>query len=231
MCGYSCGKLDGSRTNKRELTLSGNIGDMNYLKRSTTKIASTKPNKCADLKVMRRISNGDGETALPLPAVGDFRDGGVVFWVNPSDLNHGLVCAIEDVSSAIQWYNGGYIPTGATGLVMGAGQSSTNAIIAAQGGIEEAYAAGVARTYKGDRCYNDWFLPSKEEFEEMAANVATINYVSLANGGSSKDCKSGVYWTSTEFNSTLAHFFGFLNGNARYSSKKLTYSIRTIRAF
>ena len=204
---------------------------MNYVKRSTWKTASTKPNKCANLQVIRGVSFGDGETPLSPPVVGNFRDGGVVFWINPSDPNHGLVCAIEDVSSSIQWYNGGYLHTGATGLAIGAGLASTKAIVAAQGGIEKAYAAGLAGAYRGTGGYTDWFLPSKEEFEEMAANVAIINNVSLTYGGSAMDGLSGVYWTSTEYNSTLAYFFGFLNGNARYSSKNLTYSIRAIRAF
>ena len=35
--------------------------------------------------------------------VGDFRDGGVVFWVDPLDNTHGLICDFRDYLSPVQW--------------------------------------------------------------------------------------------------------------------------------
>src|SRR5690554_5634345 len=40
-------------------------------------------------------------------SVGDFAQGGIVFWVDETG-QHGLVCAKEDQSTGIQWYNGSY---------------------------------------------------------------------------------------------------------------------------
>jgi hypothetical protein len=58
---------------------------------------------------------------------------------------HGLVCAIKDQSSGIQWYNGSNIRTGAIGIAVGTGSDNTNAIISEQGAIETEYAAGLAK--------------------------------------------------------------------------------------
>ena len=41
--------------------------------------------------------------ALEPAAVGDLRVGGVVFWVDPADNTHGLVCALSDFASLRQW--------------------------------------------------------------------------------------------------------------------------------
>ena len=35
--------------------------------------------------------------------VGDIRAGGVVFWVDPSDNRHGLVAAMSDYATSVQW--------------------------------------------------------------------------------------------------------------------------------
>ena len=74
--------------------------------------------------------------AIKPPQVGDFRDGGVVFYIapTPTDLNGdgdpdiGLVCAVEDQSSGIKWDNNGTdttFATGANGVGIGTGSSNT----------------------------------------------------------------------------------------------------------
>ena len=63
-------------------------------------------------------------TALEPLTIGDFRDGGVVFWLNGS--GGGLVCAVSDQSTGIQWYNGSNRTTGATATAIGTGQANTN---------------------------------------------------------------------------------------------------------
>jgi hypothetical protein len=165
----------------------------------------------------------------PPPVIGDFRDGGVVFWVDPADNTHGLVCAIEDQSGGIWWYNGSLITTGATGTAIGKGSTNTTAIIANQGPVATSYAAGLARDYDGGG-YTDWFLPSKDELNEMYLNKATINSTAAANIGSS--FATATYWSSTENDSEGASVQYFGNGFQSNSNKESTVSIvRAVRAF
>jgi hypothetical protein len=168
------------------------------------------------------------EAQIPSAAIGDFRVGGVVFWVDPTDNTHGLVCAIENQSVGIQWYNGSNIITGATGTAIGTGSANTTAIIANQGASETAYAAGLARAYRGGG-YTDWFLPSKDELNQMFLNQTTINNTATTNGGS--NFSINYQWSSTEYDSTRA-FMQFFNGGAQGElSKSGTYHVRAVRAF
>jgi hypothetical protein len=164
-----------------------------------------------------------------IPAsVGDFRAGGVVFWVDPLDNTRGLVCAIEDQSSGIQWYNGSSTTTGATGTAIGSGSTNTTAIIANQGLAETSYAAGLARDYNGGG-YTDWFLPSKGEITEMYHNKATLETVI---GFSAFDTH---YWTSTESASNLAwvqYFQNIFNGaQGEIFKYNASMKVRAVRAF
>jgi hypothetical protein len=167
-------------------------------------------------------------TAIEPATIGDLRAGGVVFWVNPSDNKHGLVCAIEDQSTGIQWYNGNYTTTGATGITIGTGSANTTKIIASQGATETAYAAGLARAYGGGG-YTDWFLPSKDELNQMYENKAMINSTATANSGS--NFTNNYYWSSTEYGSNVAWVQSFNNGYQFSNGKNNLYNVRAVRAF
>ena len=58
----------------------------------------------------------------PTIAIGDFHEGGVVFWLDGS--GGGLICTVNDLDggSGMPWYNGSYIVTGATATEIGTGQ-------------------------------------------------------------------------------------------------------------
>jgi hypothetical protein len=169
-------------------------------------------------------------TAFEPATVGDFRAGGVVFWVDPTDNTHGLVCAIADQSAGILWYNGSYTTTGATATGIGTGAANTTAIIASQGATETNYAAGLARAYTGGG-YTDWFLPSKDELNEMYINKAAINTTTTANGGAV--FANNYYWSSTEndFGNSNAWDQNFTNGLQYGTIKYATEYVRAVRAF
>ena len=153
----------------------------------------------------------------------------MVFWVDPADNTHGLVCAIEDQSGGIRWYNGSLITIGTTGTAIGTGSTNTTAIIANQGPVAISYAAGLARDYDGGG-YTDWSLPSKDELNEMYLNKATINSTAAANSGS--NFVTAVYWSSTEIDNggASAQYFG--NGYQSNSNKNSTVNmVRAVRAF
>ena len=68
--------------------------------------------------------------------------------------------------------------------------------------------------------FRDWRMPTKYELSEMFLQRVAI-------GGFS----SSGYWSSTEFNGSLAWNFFFSNGDSNLDSKISTLSVRAIRAF
>lgn len=61
-----------------------------------------------------------------------------------------------------------------------------------------------------------WRLPTREELTDMYKYKEDLEL---------KD----FYWSSTEYNSAYALFFGFNNGNEGHSSKHTTLSVRAVR--
>lgn len=151
---------------------------------------------------------------IETPDIGDSYGGGILFYLDGN--GGGLIAAPSDQSTGIQWYNGSYITIGATGTSIGTGQSNTNAIIAAQGAGSYAAQLCADLVLNG---YDDWFLPSKDELNQMYMNRAVIG------GFSTSD-----YWSSSEYDGYDAWLHYFDNG-ARYDVKKdRTVYVRAIRA-
>jgi hypothetical protein len=149
----------------------------------------------------------------------------VVFWVDPNDNTKGLVCALQDQGTGIQWYNGSYVTTNATATAIGTGAANTTTIIGVQGGTATDYAAGLARAYAGGG-HTDWFLPSKEELNEMYEKKATLEaatgFTAFGNG----------YWSSTEYNVQTVWTNYFPTNNQRPFNKVYTNAlVRAVRAF
>jgi hypothetical protein len=166
-------------------------------------------------------------TSDQVPTIGQYFQGGIVAYILVSgdpgyDANtqHGLIAATSDQSTGIQWSNGSFTTTGATGTAIGTGLSNTNTIISSQGPTATSYAAGLARAYKGGG-YTDWYLPSKNELAKLYAMKL------LGFGGFA----SGLYWSSSEDDNLLAWLQYFGNGVQYRASKDYTYYVRAIRAF
>jgi hypothetical protein len=160
--------------------------------------------------------------------VGDASGGGIVAYIyqlgDPGYIagqTHGLIVSSGDVNTmGIQWWNGNYVATGATGTALGTGSANTDAIISAQGATATSYAAGLARAYTGGG-HNDWYLPSKDELNKVYLNKATI--------GGSFDAL--VYWTSSEASSVSAYSQNFSNGHAAGEVKQDQQGVRAARSF
>ena len=170
-----------------------------------------------------------GDVNDPPPQVGDFYQGGVIFYLDGN--GGGLIAAVQDQSSGIRWYNGSYLLTGATNTAVGTGSANTDAIINTYAGSPQtSYAAGLARAYTGGG-YDDWFLPSKDELNKMWLKRETINTTALANDGS--NFSSDYYWSSTEvdYGTAWRHNFTPWDGTASINGTSNTLNVRAVRAF
>ena len=161
-------------------------------------------------------------------SIGDNYQGGKVAYILVSGdpgydatTQHGLIAATTDQIGGIQWYNGSYTSTGATGTAIGTGFSNTNKIIASQGGTATSYAAGVARAYTGGG-YADWYLPSKDELNKLFLSRSNI-------GGYVTD----AYWSSSERNNINAWAQDFFQPTYIASVDKvyIYFNVRAIRSF
>lgn len=169
--------------------------------------------------------------------VGDFAQGGVVFWVDETG-QHGLVCTIEDVtSSTIRWYAGSYGITRAVGDGIYGGENNTNLIINAQmvlGDDGNDYAASVCSDLvvtQGGVDYGDWYPPTVEELSMIGQNRVIVNDSSIANGGTA--LVTSPYWSSNEVNANDAKYVLITPGGTSTSNinKAAPFNVRAVREF
>ena len=133
-------------------------------------------------------------------------------------VQHGLIAAAGDQSSGIQWWNGSPVITSATDTEIGTGQANTTVIVTIQG--EERYAAQLCDDLT-EGGYDDWFLPSLDELNQLYINRVAI-------GGFA----ANYYWSSSEYNASIAWGQSFYNGFQSYGfTKDYTYRVRAVRAF
>ena len=168
--------------------------------------------------------------------IGEKYGGGIVFYVYDGGL-HGLIAARADQGHGIQWYNGTYKSTGATGIGVNAGAMNTALIVAAQ--INDTPGGNFAAKLCADYfviaadgvTYGDWYLPSSTELDLLYRKKDVV-------GGFANN----MYWSSTvervtnaltnvEDDSTYATFVDFRNGYMFDFTRDKRLSVRAIRAF
>ena len=142
--------------------------------------------------------------------------GGIIAYVDNSG-EHGFVAAPSNQSVGIQWYNGSYITTKANGTAIGTGADNTAKIVQIQG--DGAYAAKICYDLVLNG-YDDWFLPSKGELNELYKNRNVID-----------GFDTSAYWSSSESSDGDAWCQYFVNGYPYYDPKLYTYKVRAVRAF
>ena len=161
-----------------------------------------------------------GAAAAATLVIGQAYQGGKIAYIDSTGL-HGLIAATEDQSNAAKWFNGSNTVIGATGTAIGTGLANTDAIIAKQAtNYVVNYAAKICRDYRGGG-YTDWYLPSKDELNQLFINKSVL-------GG----FDTYFYWSSTEGNNYYALNQSFNIGLQYYNDTRYNkFKVRAVRAF
>jgi hypothetical protein len=168
--------------------------------------------------------NYDGSSAHTFVLGGTYHGGIIAYFFLPGDPGyvagqiHGLIVAPTHQSTGIQWYNGSYSITSATGTALGTGNTNTITIVASQG--PGSYAAKLCYDLVLNG-YSDWYLPSREELNKLYLNRTIIGGF-IGNG----------YWSSSENDLNSAWVVDFNNGNmGAYNKNLILWRVRAIRSF
>ena len=167
------------------------------------------------------LSTSDqSEVSVKVHYIGERFGGGIIFYLDSTG-QHGLIASLEDPEEPSVWAFHDTL-TNARLTQLGGGRLNTFKICRVQGDpVDEAedYAALECLEFNF-RVYKDWFLPSKDELNEMYKQKGII-------GG----FNTFSYWSSTEANVSHAWFQNFLNGSQIKAPKLSSYATRPIRYF
>jgi len=149
-------------------------------------------------------------------AIGDSYQGGKVAYIDGTGI-HGLIAATADQGTLPTWGCYGTAISGADGTAIGTGNQNTIDIMAG------CATAGIAARVCGDLVeggYSDWYLPSKDELNQLYINKTAI-------GGFT----TSYYWSSSESGASYAWKQGFGSGSQSNHDKNNTHYVRAVRAF
>ena len=147
---------------------------------------------------------------------GDKFGGGVVFYIFPSG-QHGLIASEFDANIGTEWGCFGTSIPNAQNEGIGFGKANTLAIL--QSCSTPNIAARICENYTLGG-YDDWYLPSKDELNEL--------YLSKDLVGGFSDY---YYWSSTESRTYYVWIQAFLGGTQGTQVKSSQYRVRAIRNF
>jgi hypothetical protein len=147
--------------------------------------------------------------------IGQSYGGGIIFYIDITN-QHGLIATSSDQSTNAQWGCWGNF-IGGTSTNIGTGQANTTAIINGCGAEDIAADICDDLVLNG---YSDWYLPSKDELNQMYIQKNVI-------GGN----PYSTYWSSSEYSAFNAYVQDFSNGVQGNSAKNNTLYVRAIRSF
>jgi hypothetical protein len=141
--------------------------------------------------------------------IGQHYGGGVIFYLD-STKQHGLIADTIDLPQS-KWNHGANTNIVGIETAIGTGKAKTKKIIKSQGDSGTS-AALRCWSYEGSG-YTNWFLPSRDELNELYKQKSVV-------GGFSIDLP---YWSSSETNINRAWAQYFYNGNQDDVLKNYTY--------
>ena len=166
--------------------------------------------------------------------IGEAFGGGVIFhlWKDAQGVEHGLIVATSDQSTAQSWSNITDVEIGNAAKSYWDGLSNSNAIISQALHTSSAAKLCLDLVSGGQ---SDWYLPSIQELNLIWNNNFTISKALSQILGGVEFSLVG-YWTSSEYGSNYAYTYEFKKGNFVYFdngnlSKGSLNFVRAIRAF
>jgi hypothetical protein len=157
------------------------------------------------------------ENVISKYSIGEHFGGGIIFYLD-STFKHGLITSDHDLDAGL-WYAGVRLNTHAKDSVIGAGLCNTKKIVKAQGANGVNYAAWQCDTFTAGG-YKDWFLPSRDELNQLYLHRDAIGVYTLS-----------AYWSSTESGKGHAWAQDFTNGLQTNDKKTIGRFIRAVRVF
>ena len=205
----------------------------------------------------RSVCGSNGTTLCAVGVQGP--GGGTIVYVDSTNEMPGydyLEVAPADASSSVAWATTtmkcgsaasadcqtGFLSDAGTALDylgLGTGRAATAAIVARHnaGGVAKTeYAAGIADAYTTATA-SDWFLPSRDELNEVCKFARNTDQVAGADivcaGGALRDgfSTAGYYWSSSEIDDYMAWDHSFEPNIQSASSKVKSFPVRPVRAF
>ena len=157
--------------------------------------------------------------------LGTSYEGGIIVYLDGTN-KHGLIAARSDQSTGIQW-GPSYLATSANGTARYTGQANTTKILNTYGA--GSYAAKLCDDYvtvESSVPYDDWFLPSKDELNDIYTQK---DWGRIGGFGTS------YYWTSTENSAYGGLYYAWIQSmsGTQYdqAAKNTSYGVRAIRGF
>lgn len=163
--------------------------------------------------------------------IGNMHQGGIICYLfketDPGFVKgeqHGFVVSPEDVAKSTYWGCPGLSIIKARAENIGAGKANSAEIIRMCGTLNSAARLCANYTYGG---YSDWFLPSKNELNQIYLQADKIGGID----------KTDLYWSSTEYSGTtitdqnIAWLQLFIDGSYREARKNELYRVRAIHYF
>lgn len=163
--------------------------------------------------------------------IGDFHQGGIITYFfkegDPGYVRgeqHGFVVSAEDISISTYWGCSGLSITKARAEYIGAGKANSAEIVRMCGTPNSAARLCANYSYDG---YTDWFLPSKDELNQIYLQADKIGGID----------KTDLYWSSTEYqgkiitNENIAWLQLFIDGTYREARKSELYRVRAVHYF
>ena len=181
--------------------------------------------------------------------------GGIVFYVQASGGTFACGATLASrckyleaapTSGTNAWTDAGYAWSGNTtveigvtarGTAVGTGYKNTEAMVTQSAGGDTASRAGtIARAYGGPNNLSDWYLPSKDELNELCkyARTQTTGNTTVLCGGTGSirsGFSSSTYWSSSEFDLNRASYHSFWCVCQGAAQKNNTNYVRPVRAF